>query len=357
MATLIKNPAGIYQIVFYERGKRIWRSLSTRDRNIANKRFLEYEKAGISRTNGTPSKPEERPQKPPDITLQQAIDEYLSYARANFSVNTCRDYVSITKSISKFLGPDIPVCEVTIRDIERYKASKNNGKLSPHTVNYDLRCIKAFFNLLVQWNMIEKNPCKGIKRLRTDDTIRPYLQREELQKLLAYTAGSVLQPIIVFAVLTGLRLGEIVNLTWDDIMLEKRKIIVRSNGGFRTKTGKMRTLPINSELYRLLTDMRDKTGLLFKQENGEPYRGEFISKQFKKAVRECKLNPKLHFHSLRHTFGSYLVEQGVSLFHVQQLMGHSSPYVTQIYAHLGSAELMSSVEKLRTDPLIGETGA
>ena len=163
---------------------------------------------------------------------------------------------------------------------------------------------------------------------------------------LAHTEASFLHSIIVFAILTGLRQGEIVNLTWDDVMLDKRKIIVRSKGGFHTKTGKMRTIPINSELHTLLSEIPGKTGLVFKQSDGKPYRGEFVSKQYKKAIRECKLNPKLHFHSLRHTFGSYLVEQGVSLFHVQQLMGHSSPYVTQIYAHLGSAELMSSVEKL-----------
>ena len=344
MATLIKNPAGIYHIVFYKRGKRNWRSFSTRDRNLAYKRFMEYEKDGLTQTK-TPVSDEEPPQSA-GVTLQQAIDEYLSYAKANFSVNTYRDYVYTTKLFSKFLSPDTPIREITTRDIERYKASKNNGKLSPHTVNYDLRCIRAFFNLLVRWSLIEKSPRVEVKSLRTDETIRPYLQRDELQKLLAYTAGSFLQPIIVFAVLTGLRLGEIVNLTWDDIILDKRKIIVRSNGGFRTKSGKMRILPLNAELYKLLTEMQDKTGLLFKKENGERFLGDFISKQFKKAIRGCNLNPKLHFHSLRHTFGSYLVEQGVSLFHVQQLMGHSSPFVTQIYAHLGTAELMSSVEKL-----------
>ena len=247
----------------------------------------------------------------------------------------------------RFIGTETPIGTITVRDIERYKSLKNNGKLSPHTVNHDLRCIKAFFNLLVKWSLIEKSPCAGVRPLRTDDTIRPYLQKEELQKLLLLTTGSFLYPIIVFAVLTGLRLGEIVDFTWDDIFLEQRKIIVRSKGDFRTKTGKMRTIPISSDLYKLLADMPDKSGLLFTQKDGKPFWSEFISKQFKQAIRDCKLNPKLHFHSLRHTFGSYLVEQGVSLFHVQQLMGHSSPFVTQIYAHLGNPELMSSVEKIK----------
>jgi integrase len=345
MPTLIKNPAGIYHIVFYKKGKRIWRSLSTRDHRLAKIRFKEYEERGLNKPTvriiDTPGRTTN------DITLRQVIDEYLLYVKSNFSTNTYTDYVSIMKLFSLFFGPEIPVRTITIRDIERYKISKNDGILSPHTVNHNLRCIKAFFNLLVRWSLIDKSPCTGVSQLRTDDTIRPYLQREELQKILSFTTGTYLYPIIIFAVLTGLRLGEIVNFTWDDIILEQRKIIVRSKSNFRTKTGKLRTIPISSDLYNLLSEMPDKTGLLFKQKDGKPFRDEFISKQFKTAVRDCKLNPKLHFHSLRHTFGSYLVVQGVSLFHVQQLMGHSSPFVTQIYAHLGCAELMESVEKIK----------
>jgi site-specific recombinase XerD len=349
MPTLIKNAAGIFYIVFSKHGKRVWRSLYTCDRNLALLRYKEFEKRGVPDAVTDSEVP--RPPRLDGIILREAIDEYLGYAKSNFSPSTYKDYVSVMKLVTKFFGADTPVRSITIRDIERYKAAKNNGQVSPHTVNYDLRGIKAFFNVLIKWELIDKNPCKGVNRLRTDDTIRPYLQRDELQKLLTYTAGSFLHSVIVFDILTGLRLGEIISLTWEDVLLEKRKIIVRSNGNFRTKTGKMRVLPINSELHNLLVRMPDKMGLVFKQADGKPFRGEFVSKQFKKAILECELNPKLHFHSLRHTFGSYLVEQGVSLFHVQQLMGHSSPYVTQIYAHLGSAELMSSVEKLNTGML------
>jgi len=346
MATLIKNPAGIYQIVFYERGKRIWRSLSTRDRKLAHKRFIEYEKrmppiSVASKDEQVKSLPENSKQ-----TLQQAIQEYLGYVKVNFTTNTQRDYNSILKLLKEHLGTDRPIADITIRDIERYKNEKYSGTMSPHTINHDLRCIKSFFNRLVQWDLLEKSPCKGVKLIRIDETIRPYLSKEDLQTVLKHTTGTQLHDIILFAVLTGLRLGEIVNLNWEDILLEKRKIIVRSNGTFRTKSGKMRIIPINSALLNLLESMPDKAGLLFRSPKGVAWRAQFISKQFKRAICSCGLNEKLHFHSLRHTFGSYLVESGVSLFHVQQLMGHSSPYVTQIYAHLGTAELLSSVEKL-----------
>jgi integrase len=341
MATLIKHNTGIYHIIYCINGKRTWRSLHTRDSKLAYTRFLECEKTGpsskmifkdIENTNNLQSK---------KISLKQAIDEYAEHVRVNCTVNTQKDYTSIFRLLTRFFGADKPVADITTRDIERYKNDKYDRKKSPHTINHDLRSFKAFFNKMVFWEILEKNPCKGIKPLRTDDTIRPYLSREELQTVLEHTKGTQLHDIILFAVLTGLRLGEIVHLNWDDILLDKRKIIIKSNGNFRTKSGKMRTIPISSTLLDLLNSRSNKEGLLFGQ-----IRTEYVSKQFKKAIRDCGLSDKLHFHSLRHTFGSYLVESGVSLFHVQQLLGHSSPWVTQIYAHLGTNELMGSVEKL-----------
>lgn len=346
MATLIKHSSGVYYIVYCIHGKRIWRTLKTRDKREAIKKFQEYEQSvPLPYLTSKDEKPNDLPTATRD-SLQHAIDEFKGYVKVNCSTNTQKDYKSVLKLLVGHFGADKPVADINIRDIECYKNKKYNGKISPHTINHNLRCIKSLFNKLVCWGVLQKNPCKGIKLIRTDDTIRPYLSKEDLQCVLKRTTGTQLHDIILFAVLTGLRLGEIVNLTWEDILLEKRKIIVRSNGNFRTKSGKMRVIPINTGLLKLLESMQDKTGLLFKDKKGVAWRAQFISKQFKQKVRACGLNDKLHFHSLRHTFGSYLVESGVSLFHVQQLMGHSSPYVTQIYAHLGTAELLSSVEKI-----------
>lgn len=341
MATLIKSKSGIYQIVFCRQGKRIWRSLGTRDRNLAYTKFLQEEKSGIPQGNSPQIE-----EAPKVTTLAEATADYSSYVDTNFSLSTSISYKSIMKLLNSHIGAHRLISDITTRDIENYKNEMYRRRISPHTVNYNLRCIKAFFNLMVSWGILDKSPGKGVKSIRIDETIRPYLSKENLQCVLKHTNGTQLHDIILFAVLTGLRLGEIVHLSWEDILLEKRKIIVRSNGTFRTKSGKMRVIPISTALYKLLAAIPDKTGLLFKSRDGTAWRNEYISKQFKNVIRACKLNDKLHFHSLRHTFGSYLVESGVSLFHVQQLMGHSSPYVTQIYAHLGTAELLSSVERI-----------
>ena len=185
MATLIKHSSGVYYIVFYERGKRIWKTLSTRDRYLAYDRFRELENAGphgqaLAIKEVFISKLHTK-----EVRLSDAIDEFSDYVRVNMSVKTQKDYTSVMRLVARFFGPGTVVSDIKLKDIERYKAEKHSKNVSPHTVNHNIRCIKAFFNRLIQWEYLEKNPCRGVRQLRTDDTIRPYLQRDELQKLLA----------------------------------------------------------------------------------------------------------------------------------------------------------------------------
>lgn len=146
--------------------------------------------------------------------------------------------------------------------------------------------------------------------------------------------------------MTGLRRGEIVNLLWQDIDLQRETILVRSSEDYQTKSGKIRLIPMNSTVQQLLQRLPRISSFVFPAKRGGMINGNFLRRKFKSAVRNCGLDPRLHFHSLRHTFASLLVQSGISLYHVQKLLGHSSPRVTEMYAHLGGAELRSSVEEL-----------
>jgi site-specific recombinase XerD len=89
-----------------------------------------------------------------------------------------------------------------------------------------------------------------------------------------------------------------------------------------------------------------KTGNIIFTINNEPIKQDFISKKFRKYVKKTGLNPKLSFHSLRHTFASWLIQKGVSIYSVSKLLGHSNIRVTEIYAHLRQSDLMDSVNIL-----------
>ena len=135
-------------------------------------------------------------------------------------------------------------------------------------------------------------------------------------------------------------------MTWQDVDLKQKTLLVHSTIGHTTKGGKIRLIPMNTTLKELFEKMPKTEGVIFSGERGGWKRGDFVGRSFKKAIRGCGLDTKLHFHSLRHTFASLLVKEGVSLYHVKRLLGHSSSRVTEIYAHLGTTELSGSVEKL-----------
>jgi len=146
--------------------------------------------------------------------------------------------------------------------------------------------------------------------------------------------------------MTGLRKGELLNLAWADVDLQKGILLVRSSLSYRTKGGKIRMVPLNTAATNVLENLPRISPMVFPAERGGAYNHDFLSKRFKQVIKECGLNSKLHFHSLRHTFASLLVQDGVPLYHVQRLLGHSSARVTEIYAHLGQSELHGSVERL-----------
>jgi integrase len=253
-------------------------------------------------------------------------------------------YDNVFKLFNNFMG-DVELSEISTRDIDLYKSERIQN-VSANTVNHDLRSLKAFFNRLVIWKMMDSNPCSGIKTIRVVDTIRPYLSKEDLAKLLKHTQGTQLHDIILLAAMTGLRRGELLALTWQDVDLKQGTLLVHSTIGYTTKGGKIRLIPMNTTLKELFERMPKTEGVIFTGERGGWKKGDFIARRFKKACEDCKLDTKLHFHSLRHTFASLLVKEGVSLYHVQRLLGHSSSRVTEIYAHLGTTELSGSVEKL-----------
>jgi integrase len=329
MASLIKAKSGIFYIVFSHQSKHIWRSLRTRDKREAYRKFLEEQ-------NQQPGKKV--------LTLFQAEEEYLAFVKTNLSPKTYVSYTSTFKSLKKHFG-NRPIEEITARDMEFYKSNRA-ATVSANTVNHDLRMVRAFFNKLVDWKILRESPCAKVKDIRVVDETRAFLSTEELDKLLKYLKGSFLHDIVLFAAMAGMRRGEIINLSWNDVDIERKVIMVRSSGSYQTKAGKIRTIPMNSTVLQLLSGRPHSSKYVFTGKRGDILNGNFVRGRLKAATKTLGLDSRLHFHSLRHTFASLLVQRGISLYHVQKLLGHSSPRVTEIYAHLGTSELSGSVEKL-----------
>ena len=140
------------------------------------------------------------------------------------------------------------------------------------------------------------------------------------------------------------------NLEWKDVDLEKKVIAVSNTETFLTKTGKMRVVPMSDRVHELLTEMKaeENCAYVFNYEHRKLNRS-YVDHKFRDYRRAAGLAEDVTFHSLRHTFATWLVQKGVPIFEVQKLLGHSDIKVTQIYSHLAASDLHSVVNKLKIE--------
>jgi integrase/recombinase XerD len=149
-----------------------------------------------------------------------------------------------------------------------------------------------------------------------------------------------------------MRLGELLSMKWDWIDLNKNIITVRCSASFTTKSKKERIIPINPSLRAVLINRLPKVmniskgDFVFRKCENVKLNENYVSKAFKYSVREANVNESIHFHSLRHSFASNLVQKGVSLYVVKELLGHEDLQTTQIYSHLQKENLFQAVNLL-----------
>jgi len=221
--------------------------------------------------------------------------------------------------------------------------------ISPTSLNIELRTIKAALSMAVRWNYIFKNPFARLALVRVPETAPVYFAKNDLQALIRTVKESWLKEIIIFAAMTGMRRGEIVNLQWFNVDMERRTIRIESDATFKTKLGRSRTIAVNEAAWLVLKERKESAfqsdGLVFSY-LGERIPANWGTRLLKRYVRKLGYNEKLNFHSLRHTHCSWLVQAGVSLYEIQKLLGHSSITVTQIYAHLAPNELHKTVNRI-----------
>jgi integrase len=196
------------------------------------------------------------------------------------------------------------------------------------------------FNLAIDWGYLDRNPAKGVRLFsEKDNMIEQILSPEEEIKLLENCAPH-LRPIVLTALLTGMRRGEILNLRWPQVDFKRRVIRVE-----KTKSKKIRYIPMNEELFNTLSQINltvDGNEHVFLY-RGNPIKD--VKRAFKDAVDDAKIKG-LRFHDLRHTFATRLIERGVDLITVKELLGHHSVVVTQRYTHSNSDQKMNAVQRL-----------
>jgi len=329
--SLFRRDNGIYYIAYEEGGKRRWKSTGTKRKNKAITVLTNFQKL-------TTPQPIRR-------TLAEFIEEHKKYAKAIYANKTIQLYES---SLSRFLSivGNRHLTSYTERDVDFFKITRKEH-VSVITVNVELRMLRAAFNTAKKWKYLDENPFKGVRFFQVPDKEPPYLSKDEFQKLINMISENWLKDVVITGAMTGMRRGEIINLRWNDVNLKTRTIVVQSSTRYRTKFGKRRVVPINDVVYRIFQNRWGKipSEYVFTL-NGRQISGDWFSHKLKDYMKKLDIPKKLNVHSLRHTFASWLVQSGVSIYEIQKLLGHSDIKVTQIYAHLAPNELHSVVSRI-----------
>lgn len=281
------------------------------------------------------------------VTLRIFEDEYLNYVKANLSPSYLRSIKSSFVHLNNYFGIQKVITEIKLKDAEQFMMRLREKTKKGYRVYY--RTLKAAFNKALEWEYISENPFVKVKLPKVQRVAPKYVAGDQLLVICDWIKNNTVKEIIKTAFYTGMRLNEVVNLKWRNIDLEKR-IITVGDEEFITKGKKQRYVPVCDELIKLLKVKSEKQevkdGFVFCKENGEAYTGDYASKCFKDACRALGIDEGIHFHSLRHSFASNLVQKNVSLYVIKELLGHSSISTTEIYSHLNVESLREAVMKL-----------
>jgi integrase len=213
---------------------------------------------------------------------------------------------------------------------------------STATVNREFAALRGMLNKAVAWGLLERNPVSGIKMPREPKGRTRFLTMNEAKCLLDACSPHLL-PIVLCALESGMRRGEILNLRWLDIDLENRLIYVG-----QTKTGIPRYVPLSTRLHDVFIRVPRSTGngFIF---TGEPRIGKIglpfhdVRSSFDSACEKAGIE-NFRFHDLRHTAASHMVMVGVPLKTVAEILGHTTTAMTERYSHLLPEHKLKAVD-------------
>ncbi len=269
------------------------------------------------------------------------IQEILNYYSKNAlyqSKHTYQDKILYLEWFYKFdeITIDIIIDYCTYRSLEGVKNS---------TINRELNVIRSAFNYYLTHvpSANFKNPFNRFKLFEHDFMPR-FLTSTECRKLLSATRdfnNIMLYDFITLALNTGCRASELTTLTWNNVNLDDRYIIIRNS---LSKNKKTVYKPINTVCVAALLRLRSHKHYVFYNPRTDRNIRSF-RRGFELAVKRANLG-YVRIHDLRHTFASFLVKNGVPLYHVSTLLGHSDIRVTQRYAHLAPEHLHDVLKRL-----------
>jgi integrase len=278
------------------------------------------------------------------IPFHEFAISYLQWAKVNKKPLSYRQNIYQMRRLEETFSKK-NFQEIMSLEIERYKM-KRKAEVGPSAVNGELRLLKHMFTMAVQWGKMKEHPGKAVKLLKGEKQRDRFLTHEEAQRLIS-NCVEPLRSIVMVALNTGMRRLEILSLKWLEVNFDQKLLTVLDS-----KNHEVRKIPMNGTVQGVLKKLPHHREFVFSHLNGKPYTS--IQKAFNHAKAKAGLLDNVVFHSLRHTFASWLVMAGVDITTVMKLLGHRSLSVTMRYSHLSpshqskAVNVLDNIEELRT---------
>jgi len=273
----------------------------------------------------------------------ELVERYMSeHSRVHKAPSsTIRDESSF-KHLTDNFGT-FSLTEITPARISEYKARRRTDGIKPATLARELEVLRHALNLAVrEWEWIEHSPFEKARIDRVDNKVERWITPEEELRLLSEAAPWV-QEIIIFALNTGMRQAEILSLQWGQV-----DGVRKTATALRTKNKEKRTIPLNETVITLLTPKyraNSPAEYVFTSQAGTKINARNLLRAYYTARKKAKLED-VRFHDLRHTFATRLVQSGIDLYVVKELLGHKTITMTMRYAHHYPESLRHGVDVL-----------
>lgn len=311
-------------------GKRVRRSLRTANKSVATLKAADIIDNKKVRDSGK-------------VSWEGFLARYRSFLAASRSKKTAQTFEYALKKLQAFMKisflSDITPAQLDALAVDLKSKQRDSSKTAAG-INRNIRALKTAMRQAEFWDLIPPQNWRKVSKFKENKGRVEFHTPAEIKQILSIFNADW-QLVVLLGCRAGLRRGEIAALKWADVDFANNQLYIAPN-----KTEKHRYVPISADLAKAL-QAAPKGKSPYVINVGDPKKRnskDFLTAYYSKATADLPF--KCGLHKLRHTFASHLVQNGVDLYRVSKLLGHSSITMTEIYAHLAPQDLASAVKKL-----------
>ena len=245
---------------------------------------------------------------------------------------------------------------IDLQFIDAYRKERTDAEAAPKTIYNETMIIRQLVNFAKSRRLVVTDPLAGLRLREPKPAPQPCWTQNEVERILA-AAGQPYQPALTILADTGLRVGELKHLTWDDVDYSNNVLHVRPKDGWKPKTGDRRAVPMSPRVRALLEGLPQHSDSMWvvtappspKYPSGDH---QISERRLLKALKQIlkKLGLKGHLHTFRHAFISRALTSGIPESVVRAWVGHVDADVIRLYTHIADAASQAAMRRLTASP-------